>query len=224
MANAFLVLGGIAVGIVTATFGILQVPGWVAAAQDAAAINDLSGIRAVQATAVSETGKYIVDAWDLTAGSNGAKLTMSSGGELVSLRTIQDDWCTTVRSGSGSYIAVSNDQAASGSGQDERTALDAAGCSIAGSVTAVSGVTCPLGKQYLVPKVTNASDESVTMTVTTSAYGSSTPVSIAPGASRSVSINTGVAHVPSTDVSVMAAFSDGRTISVPLTIVKTTSC
>lgn len=28
MANPFLVLGGIAVGIITATFGILQVPGW----------------------------------------------------------------------------------------------------------------------------------------------------------------------------------------------------
>ncbi|WP_431796562.1 hypothetical protein [Microbacterium enclense] len=44
MANPFLVLGGIAVGIVAATFGILQVPGWIGTAQDVAAVNDLAQV------------------------------------------------------------------------------------------------------------------------------------------------------------------------------------
>ena len=56
MANPFLVLGGIAVGIVTAAFGILQVPGWVASAQDASAKNDIAQISIGQAASLSATG------------------------------------------------------------------------------------------------------------------------------------------------------------------------
>jgi hypothetical protein len=56
MANPFLVLGGIAVGIVTAGFGILQVPGWIASAQDASAKNDIAQVSIGQAAALSIEG------------------------------------------------------------------------------------------------------------------------------------------------------------------------
>lgn len=56
MANPFLVLGGIAVGIITAAFGILQVPGWVASAQDASAINDVAQVSILQSASLSQTG------------------------------------------------------------------------------------------------------------------------------------------------------------------------
>src|SRR5690606_11148725 len=58
MANPFLVIGGIAVGVATAAFGILSVPGWISAAQDAAAINDMSNIRIAQAKLLSQNGEY----------------------------------------------------------------------------------------------------------------------------------------------------------------------
>ena len=67
MANPFLVLGGIAVGIITATFGVLSVPGWVESAQDAAAVNDLSNLRAAQAKHAAETGSYASDLAPFTA-------------------------------------------------------------------------------------------------------------------------------------------------------------
>lgn len=57
MANPFLVLGGIAVGIVTAAFGILQVPGWVSSAQDASAKNDIAQVSILQSASLSQTGE-----------------------------------------------------------------------------------------------------------------------------------------------------------------------
>ena len=57
MANPFLVLGGIAVGVVTAAFGILQVPGWVSSAQDASAKNDISQVSILQSASLSQTGE-----------------------------------------------------------------------------------------------------------------------------------------------------------------------
>jgi hypothetical protein len=57
MANPFLVLGGIAIGIITAAFGVLAVPGWVASAQDASATNDISQVTIGQAASLSTTGQ-----------------------------------------------------------------------------------------------------------------------------------------------------------------------
>lgn len=56
MANPFLVLGGIAVGVVTAAFGILQVPGWVSSAQDASAKNDIAQVSILQSASLSQEG------------------------------------------------------------------------------------------------------------------------------------------------------------------------
>jgi len=127
MANPFLVLGGIAVGVITATFGVLQVPGWVASAQDAAAINDLANIRAAQAIHAAETGTYASeltpsDAGWLTPVSNpvaagavvtadapemGVRVALSGGVDLVAMAGTDQGWCGVVQSASGRYFAGS---------------------------------------------------------------------------------------------------------------------
>lgn len=81
MANPFLVLGGIAVGIVTAAFGILQVPGWIGAAQDAAAQNDLANAAAAQAAHVSERGSALTST-QAAKTSGGLQFQESSGVNL----------------------------------------------------------------------------------------------------------------------------------------------
>ncbi len=57
MANPFLVLGGVVLGIVTAGFGIAQVPGWIGAAQDGAAQNDIDQVKMAQASSITQTGR-----------------------------------------------------------------------------------------------------------------------------------------------------------------------
>lgn len=109
MANPFLVLGGIAVGIVTATFGVLQVPGWVASAQDAAAVNDLASIASAQAASASIEGKYAGTLEALQTDELGMKFDLSGGVTLSHLQVTPDNngWCAIVQSGSGKYFAAS---------------------------------------------------------------------------------------------------------------------
>ena len=110
MANPFLVLGGIAVGIVTAAFGVLQVPGWVASAQDASAINDLSIIRDAQAAEASSDGKYAPTLEALAASDNGTTFVLSSEDriELLTVDAQRSKWCGVAQSESGRYVAGSN--------------------------------------------------------------------------------------------------------------------
>jgi len=127
MANPFLVLGGIAVGVITATFGILQVPGWVASAQDAAAINDLAGIRAAEAFAMSTRGTYVTDLSLLEDGDYGVALALSGGVELIGVTTTADSFCATVKSASGAYFTAHSRTTALGKGTTpEESATDAA--------------------------------------------------------------------------------------------------
>lgn len=139
MANPFLVLGGIAVGVVAATFGILQVPGWVASAQDASVINDLTSIRIAQATESSTAGSFSDDLDQLSRGDNGTQFTLSSDRDLVTLTAnpTGSAWCAVIKSASGSYIAASNSQPAPKSAETAQEALDLTGCdlSIPGSFT-----------------------------------------------------------------------------------------
>lgn len=128
MANPFLVLGGIAVGIITAAFGILQVPGWVAQAQDASAINDLSMISAAQAASASLTGEYAADLGALQDGGLGLSFTVP-GGRVQHFSADGDGWCSVALSDSGRYFGVSSaDPAAVGAGS-----LDAAISAVCGT-------------------------------------------------------------------------------------------
>lgn len=128
MANPFLVLGGIAVGVITATFGILQVPGWVASAQDAAAKNDLANIRIAEAAIASATGSYTGSLIVLADGGNGTMFALSGGVELTGLSGGQDAWCGTVKSASGRHFAASSNTASFGEGASPEEAATDAGC------------------------------------------------------------------------------------------------
>lgn len=155
MANPFLVLGGIAVGIVTAGFGILQVPGWVASAHDAAAVNDLANINAAQAVHLATAGTFSANITTLSSGGDITASLGSGGGglagivpaaagkkgsgtafELSSGVTLEhlgingegDAFCAVVESASGNYFAASEGKPVSGKGEDVIAAMNNAGC------------------------------------------------------------------------------------------------
>ncbi|EPD84290.1 MULTISPECIES: hypothetical protein [Microbacterium] len=137
MANPFLVLGAVAVGVVTAATGVLAVPGWVAAAQDSAAISDLAQVSAVQEAAMSTQGSYLTTVKALEAGSAssaspGVRLQRSVDVGLR-LSTSEDGkaWCAVARSATGRYFAraFSSSETASSTSADDVSAK--AGCSFA---------------------------------------------------------------------------------------------
>ena len=156
MANPFLVLGGIAVGIVTAGFGILQVPGWVASAHDAAAINDLANINAAQAVHLATAGTFSANITALSSGGDitaslgsggggfagtvpattpakkgsGTAFEMSSGVTLshLNINGAGDAFCAVVESASGNFFAASEGNPVSGKGEDVVAAMNNAGC------------------------------------------------------------------------------------------------
>lgn len=160
MANPFLVLGGIAVGVVTATFGILQVPGWVASAQDASAINDLSNIVNAQAIHQSSAGMFSASFEVLSSGKSTAAALISGGGGgfgggivpaslqaekgagtsfaladgvKLSYLGVNDEgtaFCAVVQSASGNYFAGSEATPISADEKSISSAMDGANCQI----------------------------------------------------------------------------------------------
>lgn len=158
MANPFLVLGGIAVGVVVATFGVLQVPGWVASAQDAAAINDLSNLNQAQAAFQASGGTFTADITALsgnaeaggldlsapvttlamsdlplaTAKDGGATFRLSTGVELKHLDTNGEGsaYCAVVQSATGRYFASSEGGKISSDEATVQDAMDSAGCKL----------------------------------------------------------------------------------------------
>ncbi|SDH56094.1 hypothetical protein [Microbacterium sp. 77mftsu3.1] len=108
MANPFLVLGGIAVGIITAAFGVLAVPGWVAAAQDASATNDLASIAIAQSATSSKLGTYAL-LTDLRSGwvkgeGTGVRITTAAPAIHVASNTKGDVWAAVAVSDSGHVL------------------------------------------------------------------------------------------------------------------------
>lgn len=111
MANPFLVLGGVAIGIVVAAFGVLQVPGWVTSAQDAAAINDMRIVHDTQAARSATEAGYASDIGALRASDeSGVAFELSSPDRVTYLGVSaeKDAWCGVVRSDSGQYFGSSN--------------------------------------------------------------------------------------------------------------------
>ena len=129
MANPFLVLGGIAVGVVTAAFGVLQVPGWVSSAQDAAAVNDLSHIRESQSVQLASHSTFTPDLNALTNGSAGTEFSLD--GATLTHFGVSDDgdaFCATIRSDSGLFFATSEKEITTDGVSSAKTAMDDAGC------------------------------------------------------------------------------------------------
>jgi len=125
MANPFLVLGGIAVGVITATFGVLAVPGWIASAQNVAALNDLAALTVAEVSAVNATGDAAPTVAALDDGDYGLRFTPTpevcsvigvSGKDFVlaSRHTALSTWHARINGGpiaSGSTLSAAVDGA-----------------------------------------------------------------------------------------------------------------
>lgn len=137
MANPFLVLGGVAVGVITAGIGVLAVPGWIASAHDSAAMNDLGLIRSAESAAVLQLGAFTDDVEVLTSGELGVAYEPSEGVSLTGLEaTTSESWCGVVQSKTGRYFAASNKQAAITVAPGAEAAMTLAGCE-AGTVSTI---------------------------------------------------------------------------------------
>ena len=151
MANPFLVLGGIAVGIVTAAMGVLQVPGWVKSAQDASAINDL-GSAAVAEGAASALGLgYMTGAGlRLNEGRIGAAFTLSDGVKLCITRNEDaTEYAAVAISPSGAFFARTTGVSKAVEGATADEALDAVGGLPEGVEAPVIGSNCAPGAEII---------------------------------------------------------------------------
>ena len=119
MANPFLVLGGVAVGVITAGIGVLQVPGWIDSANDSSARNDLSQVALAEEAAYTVAGTYIPKA-DLASGTitagpaagekTGVKFQPSSGvNTVVAVNAAGDRWASISVSKSGNVFVRTSD-------------------------------------------------------------------------------------------------------------------
>ena len=151
MANPFLVLGGVAVGIVVATFGILQVPGWVSSAQDASAISDLASISDAQHAYAASKGSFTGDIESLRSGDSGITFSLANQ-KFASLAADADGsgWCGVVQSDSGAYYAANDEKSPHRVDAFTAEQATAEGCSTASSTevifqldTRLAGCTAP---------------------------------------------------------------------------------
>lgn len=114
MANPFLVLGGVAVGVITAGIGVLQVPGWIDSANDSAVTNDLSQIALSEEAAITVIGSYVSEAdlldGDVNGEKTGVKFQPSSGVvSEIALNATGDKWAAIGVSKSGHVMVRTSD-------------------------------------------------------------------------------------------------------------------
>lgn len=149
MANPFLVLGGIAVGVVVAAFGVLQIPGWVQSAKDAAAVNDLGSVAASEAASLSLGLKYLSGTELVGAADKlGTNFTVSDGVQLCITRN--DDasaYAAVARSSSGAYFARTSDTVKPREGSTADQALAVIGGLPAGVPAPFLGENCAPGAE-----------------------------------------------------------------------------
>jgi len=107
MANPFLVMGGVAVGVITATVGVLQVPGWIARGHDASAMNDIEQVTIVQAAARTTSGQYETSVTALNNAETGTIIRRSNG-TRIGISVNGNDYVVVVQSASGRHFARVN--------------------------------------------------------------------------------------------------------------------
>ena len=152
MANPFLTLGGIAVGIATAAFGVLAVPGWIGNAQDSAAKNDLHQLTLAQAASVTETGSYAPGVDELATGS--VQVTTAAGARIYTGASPDGKASLVVsRSQTGTYFARLSGAARIGSGSSLEAAVTDAGTTITGTSTRVTAEGVQLPPPYQLAEV-----------------------------------------------------------------------
>ncbi|AUG29504.1 hypothetical protein [Microbacterium hominis] len=146
MANPFLVLGGVAVGVVTAGIGVLAVPGWINAAQEANALNDLSMVADAQSARLTVDGFYAQTLPALSAAQD-VRIQPSEGAKLaVSANADRSAWLGVSRAKTGIYLARLSGGTTVGKGLTLEEAVTAAGTTISGPATSritAEGVPLP---------------------------------------------------------------------------------
>jgi hypothetical protein len=128
MPNPYAVFGGVTVATIVAAFGILAVPGWVAYAQDAAAMRDLGQVSQAQANSYTLTKTYASDIESFNDSEWGVDITLSQGVKLVALEGTEASWCAAVLSQTGTYFAATGESSQLGSGDTAAEALVNAEC------------------------------------------------------------------------------------------------
>lgn len=171
MANPLLIIGGVVVATVVSGFGILAVPGWVAHAQDAAAVKDLSQVRQAQSNAFTLDKTYETTLASFSDKDWGVDVKLSQGVKLVSLIGSDTAWCAAVQSASGKFFAATEKSAAIGSGATAQAALDAAKCGPEASEPKATPVVTPTPT----PSVTTPAPTTPPTTVTPTTPPTTTP-------------------------------------------------
>lgn len=121
MANPWLVIGGVVLGVVTAGFGVAQIPGWVESGQDGGARNDLAQISIGEEAALTISGGY-TDRAGLLAGTatdgagasvkTGVKVQLSEGPiTAVAVSADESRWAAVTVSQSGRTFIRTSDSA-----------------------------------------------------------------------------------------------------------------
>lgn len=157
MPNPFLVIGAVAVGVITATVGVLSVPGWVNAAHDSAAISDLQQVAVVQSASSSTAGEYMRTVSDLSSGFHesthvGVEMQRTEGVPI--LLTVSEDatrWCAAAKSKSGAYFARTDASTDTRKGATLAAAQGAAGCDSSWKPSADSELDSPTPEPAVPP-------------------------------------------------------------------------
>jgi surface protein len=161
MPNPYVVIGGIAVGVVVAAFGIFAVPGWVEMAQDSNAQRDLGNIRDAQVNQYTLNKSYGADLASFEKDSDwGIDFNLSDGIKDYELTTSKNfqKWCASIQSASGRWFATTGENTAIASGKTSEEALANAGCDLSEPVipvvpiiTAAYTLNCPTTTEVRVP-------------------------------------------------------------------------
>lgn len=149
MAHPFIILGGIVITVATATFGAIQMPGWVDGAENASATAEVQNIAAAQSLAVNDHRAYLAPA-ELAdyAEANGFILGATEM-SCLAIAPAGNAYAAVVPADSGAYFAIVASPTTSagkvGQGVDAPSALVAAGGLPTGVANPVDGGQCALG-------------------------------------------------------------------------------
>ncbi len=110
MAHPFIILGGIIVTVATATFGAIQMPGWIDSAEESSARTELKNIVAAQQLALNEERGYL-RAYELSefARDHGFALGTTKFDGCVTINQSGPKgtaFAAVVRSEAGGYLAA----------------------------------------------------------------------------------------------------------------------
>ena len=134
MSHPFLVLGGIAITVLTTAFGVLQVPGWVDAAHDASTSASLRHIDTWEESAVSSTRRYWPGSQISAEAGNLGPAFNQSGSKLI---------CVSASADGSGYAVVAQSESDQFFARTSRTDTEGKGETVADAIAAAGGM--PVG-------------------------------------------------------------------------------